>query len=289
MSTTLLTGIVEKRRNENGFVVTEFVGTGDPAQNAFVETVAACFRDTPPALIFDEPVTFLRYGRTMLGVPLISLYDIAEGTAELQRAAKLGLKGAMIAQAPPEPCPPYTSPLYDPFWAAAQELDMPIILHVITGGAESRLSPSSYWDPNSVLGAILQPHEAQRTMAQLILSGVLERFPNLKVVLGHLGEGLPFHMQRLNLHVEMDAAHRGLKKTPLRYLRENMIITTSGNFSIPAFMCCYLEMGPDNILFSVDWPFVDNPPGTDWMKQVPLGKEDMAKIYGENAARLLKL
>ena len=75
MSTTLLTGIVETRRNENGFIVTEFMGTGDPAQNAFVETVAACFRDTPPALIFDEPVTFLRYGHTMLGVPLISLEE----------------------------------------------------------------------------------------------------------------------------------------------------------------------------------------------------------------------
>ena len=93
---------------------------------------------------------------------------------------------------------------------------------------------------------------------RLIFAGVYDTFPDLKIIVGHLGEGLPFCMQRLNLHCEMDAAHRGLKKTPLAYLRENMLVTSSGNFSIPAFMCTYLEMGADNLMFSVDWPYEKN-------------------------------
>ena len=69
----------------------------------------------------------------------------------------------------------------------------------------------------------------------------------------------------------------------------NFYITTSGNFSNPALMCCVQEMGVDRILFAVDWPFVVNPPGVDWMKTVPLCDEDKAKILSGNAQRLLRL
>ncbi|MGH9810783.1 MAG: amidohydrolase family protein, partial [Terriglobia bacterium] len=66
-------------------------------------------------------------------------------------------------------------------------------------------------------------------------------------------------------------------------------ITTSGNFSNPALMCCVQEMGVDRILFSVDWPFVMNPLGTKWMESVPLCDEDKAKILSGNAERLLRM
>jgi 2,3-dihydroxybenzoate decarboxylase len=66
-------------------------------------------------------------------------------------------------------------------------------------------------------------------------------------------------------------------------------ITTSGNFSTPALMCCLMEMGVDRLLFSVDYPFVENTPGTQWMEQVPLCSEDREKILNGNATRLLKL
>jgi predicted TIM-barrel fold metal-dependent hydrolase len=105
----------------------------------------------------------------LIGVPLISLYDIDEGVAELRRTAALGLKGAMVWLSPPEGCPPFSSPFYDPFWAEAQDLDTPVVLHEITGAAESRLS-QAYWDEHRVLQNVIAPHEAQRTFAQLILS-----------------------------------------------------------------------------------------------------------------------
>ena len=66
-------------------------------------------------------------------------------------------------------------------------------------------------------------------------------------------------------------------------------MTTSGNFSDPALLCCVMEMGIDRILFAVDWPFIDNKPGVDWMKQVPLCHEDRIKILSGNAERLLRM
>ena len=107
-----------------------------------------------------------------------ALYDLKEGAQELERCAKMGLKGAMIWCSPPAD-QPYSSPLYDPFWAAAQELDMPVSLHAITGieriqweyGAEKR-----------AMRQTVTPHEIEKSFSILILSGVLERFPRLKIV-----------------------------------------------------------------------------------------------------------
>jgi len=80
------------------------------------------------------------------------------------------------------------------------------------------------------------------------------------------------------------------KKVPFRDIfRDRFWITTSGNFSTPALWCCIMEMGVDHILFSVDWPMVDNKPGTDWMAGLDISHEDKAKILGGNAARLLRL
>jgi len=71
--------------------------------------------------------------------------------------------------------------------------------------------------------------------------------------------------------------------------RSHFWVTTSGNFSTPALLCCVMELGADRILFSVDYPFVPNPPGVKWMADVPLGPEDRDKILSGNARRLLRL
>jgi 2,3-dihydroxybenzoate decarboxylase len=121
---------------------------------------------------------------------------------------------------------------------------------------------------------------------RLVLSGVFEAYPRLKIILGHLGESLPFSLWR----IDMALARQGNRKTPFRdTFREHFWITTSGNFSTPALLCCVMEMGADRILFSVDYPFVPNPPGVKWMEQVPLSAEDRAKILHGNAQRLLRL
>jgi 2,3-dihydroxybenzoate decarboxylase len=90
--------------------------------------------------------------------------------------------------------------------------------------------------------------------------------------------------------VDQALARPGAKQVSFRdVFCNNFYITTSGNFSNPALLCCAMEMGVDRILFAVDWPFVENTPATKWMEGVPLSNEDKAKILSGNAKRLLKM
>ncbi len=117
----------------------------------------------------------------LIGTALISLEDIGEGIKELQRAAKLGLRGAMIWGAPPRE-KPYTSKEYDPFWACAQDLQMPLSLHVITGkkppkSEEEQKKIRAARDQSFVRGYMNLIHEVQRSLTDIIFSGVMMRAP----------------------------------------------------------------------------------------------------------------
>src|SRR2546426_8702995 len=115
----------------------------------------------------------------MAGLALISLYDPKAGAQELVRCVKAGLKGAMIWCSPPAD-QPYSSEIYDPFWAAAQDLAMPVSLHAITG---MERIPWEYSPEKRATRHTVTPHEIEKSFSILILSGVLERFPRLKIVL----------------------------------------------------------------------------------------------------------
>ena len=132
--------------------------------------------------------------------------------------------------------------------------------------------------------------EAVETATQgirIVLSGVLDKYPNVKIILGHLGESLPFSLWR----IDQALSRPGNKSSSFRdAFCEHFWITTSGNFSNPALLCCVMEMGIDRILFSIDYPFVENPPGVDWVENdVPLCQEDRIKILSGNAEKLLKM
>ena len=121
---------------------------------------------------------------------------------------------------------------------------------------------------------------------RLVLSGVFDAYPDVKIILGHMGEGLPFLLWRID-HALSRPGNR-----PVSFREQfslHFYITTSGNFSTPALLCSMMELGVDRILFSVDWPFVPNVPGTKWMKDLQLSAEDKAKILSGNAKRLLKM
>jgi len=124
---------------------------------------------------------------------------------------------------------------------------------------------------------------------RLMMSGVFDRFPGLKIILGHLGEGLPFWMPRLEDHTQIAMKRRGLKRSSTEYLTENVAITCSGHFSVPAFLCSVLAMGIDNVMFSVDWPYESNKIGVDFLKRLPLADADREKFAHGNAERVLKL
>ena len=123
---------------------------------------------------------------------------------------------------------------------------------------------------------------------RLVLSGVFDAYPDVKIILGHLGESLPFSLWR----IDQALSRRGNRDTSFSfrdYFSKHFWITTSGNFSNPALLCCVMELGIDRILFSVDYPFVDNLPATDWIPTIPLCAEDRVKLLSGNAERLLRL
>jgi len=125
---------------------------------------------------------------------------------------------------------------------------------------------------------------------RIVLSGVLDKYPNLKIILGHLGESLPFSLWRIDQALSRPGNQSSSSSSFRDAFSEHFWITTSGNFSNPALLCCVQEMGIDRILFSVDYPFVENSPGVDWVENdVPLCKEDRIKILSGNAEKLLRM
>jgi 2,3-dihydroxybenzoate decarboxylase len=119
-----------------------------------------------------------------------------------------------------------------------------------------------------------------------VLSGLFEKHTRLKFILGHLGEGLPFLLWRINNGL----ARPGQKPVAFRDIfSTHFSVTTSGFFSDPALLLCVQELGIDRILFSVDYPFEANAPGPAWLATVPLCDEDKAKIASGNAKRLLRM
>jgi 2,3-dihydroxybenzoate decarboxylase len=176
-----------------------------------------------------------------------------------------------------------------PIFERAQALDVPIYLH--PAAPHPAVIEAYYKEYAADFPQLLSAGwgftvETATQAIRLVLSGVFNVYPKLTIILGHLGESLPFSLWRIT-HALSRAGNRGI---PFRDIFcEHFYITTSGNFSNPALLCSVMEMGVDRILFSVDYPFVDNPLGTQWMETVPLGAADREKILHGNAERLLKL
>jgi 2,3-dihydroxybenzoate decarboxylase len=121
---------------------------------------------------------------------------------------------------------------------------------------------------------------------RMVLSGALAEYPKLQLILGHLGEALPFMLWRID---DLLARPVSDGMTFSDIFRRNFHLTTSGAFSDSALACSIAEMGVDRILFSVDWPFASNKAGTDWVARAALSEADKAKILGGNAQKLLKM
>jgi predicted TIM-barrel fold metal-dependent hydrolase len=227
------------------------------------------------------------YPNRFAGLAALPTADPVAAVKELDRAVtKLGFKGAMING------PTRGSFLDDKkFWCVfecAQAHGVPIYLHpsppvpavmkaYFAGYEELALAA---WGFGIETGA---------HFLRLIFAGVFDAFPKLTFILGHLGEGLPFMLHRINDQTRLAAARRGLKKTPAQYLTENMAVTLSGNFSAPAFVCSLMALGVDNVLFSVDWPYESHVAAVEFLNRQPLSRRDLEKVAHLNAERILRL
>ena len=172
-----------------------------------------------------------------------------------------------------------------PILAKAEKLDVPIYLHP-TAPMISQLQTYGFALAGAPFGFGV---ETAMTMMRLILSGVFDAFPKLKIILGHLGEGLPFILQRIDFpyvrpHFKNDPGARpDLNKKPSEYLRHNMWVTTSGNYLKPAFMCTKEALGIDRILLSTDYPYEDAGECMQFLESLPLSATEKEKIYHQNA------
>jgi predicted TIM-barrel fold metal-dependent hydrolase len=207
---------------------------------------------------------------------------------ELERiVTRVGLKGAMVNGLTNGRF--LDERQFWPIFARAQALDVPIYLHP---SSPSPVVAEAYYNDYArrypeLIGPVWGFTVETATQAiRMILSGVFEEYPGLMIVLGHLGEGLPFLLWRID-DVLSRPVCGGL--TFSETFRRHFHLTTSGNFSDAAFACSVAEMGIDRIMFSVDWPFASNKAGTDWIERLGLAPKDREKLLGGNAKALLKL
>jgi len=181
----------------------------------------------------------------------------------------------------------YDMPQYRPFWATVQELDVPFYLHPRDPLASRQQSYEGYrWLAGSPWGfAVETSIHALRLMA----SGLFDEYPKLKVILGHLGEGLPFGIWRVDHRISRGSGTPRAKLPMSHYLRENFYITTSGNFRTQALTNVILEVGADRILYSVDYPYEDVVEAREWLDQASISESDRIKIACTNAQKLFRL
>ncbi|MGH7917636.1 MAG: amidohydrolase family protein [Candidatus Binataceae bacterium] len=210
------------------------------------ELRAACFH-----AFNDWAVEYCGYDlRRLIPLGLITLEDIPASVAELHRIAKKGMKGAMIwAEAPDER--PYNHPDYEPFWAAAQELNMPLSLHILTARRGTGANPTG---GNFLLQLANLHHQIERTISVLVFGGVLEKFPRLRIVSAENDVGwMPYFMYRLDTVQNRLGAVGGLN-LPMRasdYIKRQVYATFIAD---PVFVDSLHRYGPDHVMWSSDYP-----------------------------------
>ena len=228
------------------------------------------------------------------GFAALPMQDPDAATQELERCMKdYGFRGALVngfSQIDtPENVVYYDAPQYEGFWAKAEQLDAPFYLHPrnpisswaqIYNGHPWLMGPTWAFAQETAVHAL-----------RLMASGLFDRHPGLKIVLGHLGEGLPFNMWRVdNRNGWVKAPKSYPAKKPLsEYFQQNFWLTTSGNFRTQTLIDAMMEIGADRVLFSTDWPFENVDHACNWFDAASISEADRLKIGRTNAVDLFKL
>ena len=209
---------------------------------------------------------------------------------ELERAVnELGFVGALINGTTGGRF--LDAPEFAPILDAAERLDVPLYLHPAPPPASVR--QAYYQNLPGLTGQVLATAgfgwhaETALHVLRLVASGALEERPRLKLIIGHMGEGLPMMLARLDDVLSPAAAH--LKRSVAQTILDQVWITTSGFFSLPPFLAALTSFGVERILFSVDYPFSSNSRGTAFLHGLPVAPDELAKIAHGTADRLLGL
>jgi len=229
-----------------------------------------------------------------IGLAALAMQDPEIAARELERCVKdLGFKGALVNGfsqiEKPDTTVYYDLPQYRRFWSVVENLGVPFYLHPrnpLPGSIPGYQGHSWLIGPTWAFAAETSVHALR-----LIGSGLLDAHPRLQIILGHLGEGLPYFLWRIdNRNNWMKAPHKYAARGHVAdYVRANFHFTTSGHFSTPALIDAIAEMGADRIMFSVDYPFEDISDAADWFDQLPLSEADRHRIGRANALKLFGL
>ncbi|HLQ55326.1 MAG TPA: amidohydrolase family protein [Streptosporangiaceae bacterium] len=223
------------------------------------------------------------YGFATLPTP-----DPAAAVVELERTVReYDFKGAMIHG--------HTNGKFldhKDFWPileAAEALGVPIYLHPTY--PPRAVFDAYYGDLEPPIALTLSAPgwgwhvDAGMHTLRLVLAGVFDRFPGLQLIIGHMGEAIPFNLARAESVMARPAAR--LQRRISEYFLANIFITTSGYFTFPPLLCAIMVLGADRIIFSVDYPFSDNQEARTFFDAIPLSAVDKEKIAHGNVEALL--
>jgi predicted TIM-barrel fold metal-dependent hydrolase len=209
---------------------------------------------------------------------------------ELERAVSaLGFKGAMVNG--------HTGgrflddPAFEVLLERFERLGVPLYLHptepvpAVREAYYDGFAPGASW---FLSAAAWGWHgETGLHVLRMALGGVFDRHPRLQVVIGHMGEMLPFMLARIDDNLPPRVT--GLERLPSEYILANVRITTSGLFTVPPLMCTLAVFGIERVMFSVDWPYASNEEGRKLLESAPLSPADLERFAHGNAERLLGL
>lgn len=225
------------------------------------------------------------------GFAALSLQDPAAAAAELERAVTQdGLCGALVNDCVTGPGGRYLdAPEYDEVWSAVESLGVPLYLHP---GAP----PVDHWHviegrPELYGATWSWAAEVSGHALRILFSGVFDRHPGATMILGHMGEFLPFQRSRLDSRfaVASIASTSTLQRVPSAYLGTNIVFTNSGVFSPAVMLGAVLEVGADALMFSIDYPYESSYEAVQGFEQTTLSATDRAQIAHGNAERLLRI
>ena len=252
--------------------------------------------------IFAQAVNM--YPNRFAALAAMYLKDSNAAADELERSVKqLGFKGAMVV-------PHVNGEFIDDrkYWPAfekAAQLNVPIYIHPTFPPPERLKQYSGY--PELVGAMWGYAAETGLAAVRLICSGIFDQYPDLKIILGHMGEALPFWMSRLDQRLHSPTSDtpvsererketagfttlvEKLKKLPSQYIKDNFFVTTSGIFWQPVIKFVSSVLGTDKVLFAVDYPFESSKQGAQFIESLEMPDDDKEKISYLNAQKLLRL
>lgn len=224
------------------------------------------------------------------GFAAVALQDPDQAARELERCVNdLGFQGFLVNgfSEVTNGVVYYDAPDFKDFWATAAKLGKPFYMHP----RDPLLSREPIYEGMPWLCGPTWAFAAETSIhaLRLMSSGLFDQHPELQMILGHLGEGLPFNIWRID-HI-LRKGRRGMpcEKEIGHYLRNNVHITTSGNFRTPSLMSTMLEVSTDRIMYSVDYPFEKHEDAARWFDSCEISENDRQKIGRDNARRLFNL